>query len=73
MALINNLPWDWIVFVGLVLSLMYAMRVIRKESASVVEEMTPQPWQGLILSIPRWWTQTRSDEHQLQFERTDTH
>ena len=48
------------------------MRIIRRESSTMLEESNPITFNGLILHIPRWWTQTGFDDNSIQFERTDT-
>lgn len=64
--------FDWLILLGFLFGLIYTMKIIRKESASVLEESTPLSWRGLVFHIPRWWTRTRTEASLLQFERTDT-
>lgn len=67
-----NHSFDWLIVLGLLAGAAYTMRVIRRESSTMRDESVPVPFQGLILHVPKWWTQTRFEETQIQFERTDT-
>lgn len=48
------------------------MRIIRQESSTMLDDSRPIAFNGVILHIPRWWTQTGFNDNTIQFERTDT-
>ena len=69
---LTNHWFEWLILLAMLAGAAYTMRIIRQESSSMMDESIALNFQSLLLHVPRWWTQTRSEENVLQFERTDT-
>ncbi len=63
---------DWLILLGLLGAGVLTLRAIRREASTFKDASFPYALNELIVPVPRWWTCTRQEPHQLQFERTDT-
>lgn len=68
----ENIPWDWIVVISILVFLFYGAIAIKIEPEQYKESAIPTPFFDFILHIPSWWGLTDSSETFLKFERTDT-
>ncbi len=66
------MPWDWIIFIGILLTVIYTAFVILNEKDAYLESAIDTPFFEFNLKIPSWWTQTAKEENLLKYERTDT-
>jgi hypothetical protein len=63
---------QWTLLVGIILALIYAMKVIKGENKSFHDESYLMTFGSLKIPIPNWWAIKKQNEQEVEFYRQDT-
>jgi hypothetical protein len=66
------MPYDWIIFIGFILLLIYTMIVIKEEKSSFKENSVAKEFNQCIFHIPSWWGNVENQTSLLSYQRLDT-
>jgi uncharacterized phage-like protein YoqJ len=63
---------QWLFLIGLLITGLITVFIIKNEKKTYREEAVSFHWQNFNLLIPNWWTCTEKSKDKLNFKRTDT-